>query len=163
MRPTAQSADKQPFSEDSGSILETQDKLFWGTMYWTILRCTQMGLPLSRVLYLVTFAGRVTFSWTLGSPRILLNTTPEGNNIFETLMNKSNRQNKLFPNFHPKWSFPPPPTWPSLLSLSVSAHFMHDSRPPLLGRRLNGFPGLSLNERTILLLVILLDKTVSVG
>ena len=82
-----------------------------------------------RLSTVVTFAGRVSFSWSLGSPRILLNTTPEGNNIFETLMNKSNRQNKLFPNFHPKWSFPPPPTWPSLLSLSVSAHFMHDSRP----------------------------------
>ena len=31
------------------------------------------------------------------------------------------------------------------------------------GRRLNGFLGLSLNERTILFIVILLDKTVSVG
>ena len=31
------------------------------------------------------------------------------------------------------------------------------------GRRLNGFVGLSLDDRTILFLVILLDKTVSVG
>ena len=31
------------------------------------------------------------------------------------------------------------------------------------GRRLNGFLGLSLNDRTILFLVMLLDKTVSVG
>ena len=31
------------------------------------------------------------------------------------------------------------------------------------GRRLNDFLGLSLNDRTILFLVILLDKTVSVG
>ena len=31
------------------------------------------------------------------------------------------------------------------------------------GRRPNGFLGLSLNDRTILFLVILLDKTVSVG
>ena len=31
------------------------------------------------------------------------------------------------------------------------------------GRRLNGYLGLSLNYRTILFLVILLDKTVSVG
>ena len=31
-----------------------------------------------------------------------------------------------------------------------------------IGRRLNGFLGLSLNDRTILFLVILLDKTVSV-
>ena len=31
------------------------------------------------------------------------------------------------------------------------------------GRRLNGFLGLSLNDRTILFLVNLLDKTVSVG
>ena len=31
------------------------------------------------------------------------------------------------------------------------------------GRRLNGFLGLSLNDRTIIFLVILLDKTVSVG
>ena len=31
------------------------------------------------------------------------------------------------------------------------------------GRRLNGFLGLSLNDRTIVFLVILLDKTVSVG
>ena len=30
-------------------------------------------------------------------------------------------------------------------------------------RRLNGFLGLSLNDRTILFQVILLDKTVSVG
>ena len=36
--------------------------------------------------------------------------------------------------------------------------------PPLKeGRRPNGFLGLSLHERTILFLVILLDKTVSVG
>ena len=34
---------------------------------------------------------------------------------------------------------------------------------PTLGRRLNSFLGLSLNDRTILFLVILLDKTVSVG
>ena len=32
-----------------------------------------------------------------------------------------------------------------------------------IGRRLNGFLGLSLNDRTILFQVILLDKTVSVG
>ena len=32
-----------------------------------------------------------------------------------------------------------------------------------LGRRTNGFLGVSLNERTILYLVILSDKTVSVG
>ena len=32
-----------------------------------------------------------------------------------------------------------------------------------VGRRLNGFLGLSLNDRTIVFLVILLDKTVSVG
>ena len=32
-----------------------------------------------------------------------------------------------------------------------------------LGRRLNGFLGLSLNDRTILFIVILLDKTVSIG
>ena len=32
-----------------------------------------------------------------------------------------------------------------------------------LSRRLNGFLGLSLNDKTILFLVILLDKTVSVG
>ena len=32
-----------------------------------------------------------------------------------------------------------------------------------VGRRLNGFWGLSLNDRTILFLVILLDNTVSVG
>ena len=32
-----------------------------------------------------------------------------------------------------------------------------------VGRSLNGFLGLSLNDRTILLLAILLDKTVSVG
>ena len=32
-----------------------------------------------------------------------------------------------------------------------------------LGRRLNGFLGLSLNDGTILFLVILLDWTVSVG
>ena len=32
-----------------------------------------------------------------------------------------------------------------------------------LGRRPNGFLGLSLNDRTILFLVILLDKIVSVG
>ena len=32
-----------------------------------------------------------------------------------------------------------------------------------LGRRLNCFLGLSLNDRTIIFLVILLDKTVSVG
>ena len=31
------------------------------------------------------------------------------------------------------------------------------------GRRLNGFLGLSLNDGTIPFLVILLDKTVSVG
>ena len=31
------------------------------------------------------------------------------------------------------------------------------------GRRLNGFLGLSLNDRTILFIVILLDKTVSIG
>ena len=31
------------------------------------------------------------------------------------------------------------------------------------GRRLNGFLGLSLNDRTILFLVISIDKTVSVG
>ena len=35
--------------------------------------------------------------------------------------------------------------------------------PLLLGRRPNGFLGLSLNDRTIIFLVILLDKTVSVG
>ena len=33
----------------------------------------------------------------------------------------------------------------------------------LKGRRPNGFLGLSLNDRTILFLVILVDKTVSVG
>ena len=32
-----------------------------------------------------------------------------------------------------------------------------------IGRRPNGFMGLSLNDRTILFLVFLLDKTVSVG
>ena len=32
-----------------------------------------------------------------------------------------------------------------------------------LGRRPNGFPGLSLNVRTVIFLVILLGKTVSVG
>ena len=32
-----------------------------------------------------------------------------------------------------------------------------------LGRRLNGFQGISLNDRTILFLVILLDKAVSVN
>ena len=32
-----------------------------------------------------------------------------------------------------------------------------------LGRRLNGFVGLSLNDRTILFLAIIVDKTVSVG
>ena len=32
-----------------------------------------------------------------------------------------------------------------------------------LGRRSNGFLGLSLNDKTIIFLVILLDKTVSVG
>ena len=32
-----------------------------------------------------------------------------------------------------------------------------------LGRRPNGFLGLSLNDKTILFLEILLDKTVSVG
>ena len=32
-----------------------------------------------------------------------------------------------------------------------------------IGRRPNGFLGLSYNDRTILFLVILLDKTVSVG
>ena len=31
------------------------------------------------------------------------------------------------------------------------------------GRRLNGFLGLSLNDRKIIFLVILLDKTVSAG
>ena len=31
------------------------------------------------------------------------------------------------------------------------------------GRRLNGIPALSLNDRTILLLAIVLDRTVSVG
>ena len=31
------------------------------------------------------------------------------------------------------------------------------------GRRLNGFLGLSLHDRALLFLVILLDKTVSVG
>ena len=34
---------------------------------------------------------------------------------------------------------------------------------PSLGCRLHGFLGLSLNDRTILFLVILLDKTISVG
>ena len=33
----------------------------------------------------------------------------------------------------------------------------------LVGRRLNGFQGISLKDRTIIFLVILLDKTVSVG
>ena len=33
----------------------------------------------------------------------------------------------------------------------------------LEGRRPNGFLGLSLNDRTIIFLVILVDKTVSVG
>ena len=37
------------------------------------------------------------------------------------------------------------------------------NRAPFLGRRLNVFVGLSLNDRTILFLVILVDKTVSVG
>ena len=36
-------------------------------------------------------------------------------------------------------------------------------RQQALGRRRNGFLGLSLNDRTILFLVIFLDKTVSVG
>ena len=35
--------------------------------------------------------------------------------------------------------------------------------PPLIGRRLHGFLGLSLNDRAILFLVISGDKTVSVG
>ena len=35
--------------------------------------------------------------------------------------------------------------------------------PLLVGRRPNGFLGLSLNDGTILFLVISLDKTVSVG
>ena len=38
---------------------------------------------------------------------------------------------------------------------------LHECGVP--GRRLNGFLALSLNDRTILFLVILLDKTVSVG
>ena len=37
-----------------------------------------------------------------------------------------------------------------------------DEFPPSLGRRLNGFLGVSLNDRDILFLVISLDKTVSV-
>ena len=35
--------------------------------------------------------------------------------------------------------------------------------PLIIGHRPNGFLGLSYNDRTILFLVILLDKTVSVG
>ena len=35
-------------------------------------------------------------------------------------------------------------------------------RSPPIGRRLNGFLGLSLNDRTIIFLEVLLDKTVSV-
>ena len=35
--------------------------------------------------------------------------------------------------------------------------------PLILGRRPNGFLGLSLNDMTIIFLVILLEKTVSVG
>ena len=36
-------------------------------------------------------------------------------------------------------------------------------RPRLLGHRLNGFLELSLNDKTILFPLILLDKTFSVG
>ena len=46
-----------------------------------------------------------------------------------------------------------------LLSSTESA----SGRVAVLGRRLNGFLELSLNDRTILFLVMLLDKTVSVG
>ena len=38
-----------------------------------------------------------------------------------------------------------------------------DGGPETVGHRPNGFLGLSLIDRTILFLVILLDKTVSVG
>ena len=47
-----------------------------------------------------------------------------------------------------------------LFSLLITFHYSADQ---LLGRRPNGFLGLSLNDRTILFLVTLLDKTVSVG
>ena len=43
--------------------------------------------------------------------------------------------------------------------LTTINHFQQE----LKGRRLNGFLGLSLNDRSILFLVILLNKKVSVG
>ena len=48
----------------------------------------------------------------------------------------------------------------------IREDFSYDSRQRRRvgeGRRLNGFLGLSLNDRTILFLGIVLDKTVSVG
>ena len=54
---------------------------------------------------------------------------------------------------------------PSFLSRDITFDTVWPNRefPQILGRRLNGFLGLSLNDGTILFLVILLDKTVSVG
>ena len=69
--------------------------------------------------------------------------------------------------------FPPPPLlrWQiygvdldaGIFWRASSSRFRTLRRRPTAGRRLNGFLGLSLKERTILFLVILLDKTVSVG
>ena len=81
-------------------------------------RVAQMNLPLKSIKYP---SGQSGLWWYQSDcnippykPCIPLSTQPKGNSRFETQMNKSNRQNKLFPNFHPKRSFPPP----------ASAHFM---------------------------------------
>ena len=55
------------------------------------------------------------------------------------------------------------PRHESVKANSVIAMPEYVSYLPCLGRRPNGFLGLSLKDRTILFLEILLDKTVSVG
>ena len=45
----------------------------------------------------------------------------------------------------------------------VRSALLYLTLPHIIGRRLHGFLGLSLNDRTIISLVILLDKTVSEG
>ena len=47
--------------------------------------------------------------------------------------------------------------------VKISENFEVIYGSPLIGRRLNGFLGLPLNDWTIIFLVILFDKTVSIG
>ena len=54
--------------------------------------------------------------------------------------------------------------FPSVATAAKGSASRASSSPtPSIGRRPNGFLGLSLNDRTISFLVILLDTTVSVG